>query len=221
MPMASARATKLRSTDGLLERAGLGVPQIVAGARPAEFGDHDPLAGEFVAQQAVDIDRLIDRLLVGEVFPVGQHVRGDEVDGRGEFRIVAPDVPDFACGHRDIDRFLDLLDQIDQVFDLLLAAIDRFVADDDADHVAVALGEIDGGLDLALVALGFLSIQAPTVTFRPNSAAIGGTSSTALGRGVQADGPRQRWQSFFRSARIFSELARYCRRRDGRGSNGA
>ena len=31
---------------GLLERAGFGVAQIIAGARPAEFGDHDPLARE-------------------------------------------------------------------------------------------------------------------------------------------------------------------------------
>ena len=38
----------------LLERAGIGVAQIVAGARPAELGDHDPLAGKLVAQQLVD-----------------------------------------------------------------------------------------------------------------------------------------------------------------------
>ena len=31
---------------GLLERSGVGVPQIIAGARPAEFGDHDPLSRE-------------------------------------------------------------------------------------------------------------------------------------------------------------------------------
>ena len=156
MPMASARVTKLRSTAGLLEGAGLGVLQIVAGARPAELGDHDPLAGKFFAQQPVEIDRLVHRLLVGEIFPVRQHVRGDEVDGRGQFRIVAPDIPDFACRNRDIDRFFDLLDELDEVFDLLLAAKDRLVADDDAVHVAVALGEADGGLDLALVALGVL-----------------------------------------------------------------
>ena len=39
----------------LLERTGIGIAQIVAGARPAEFGDHDPLAGELVAQQLVTI----------------------------------------------------------------------------------------------------------------------------------------------------------------------
>ena len=65
----------------LLERAGIGISQIVTGARPAEFGDHDPLAGKLVAQQLIAIDRLIDGLLVGEVFPVGQDVGGDEIDG--------------------------------------------------------------------------------------------------------------------------------------------
>ena len=92
------------------------------------------------------VDGLIDRLLVGEVFPVGQDVRGDEVDGGGELRMVAPDVPDFAGGDRDIDRLLHALDQLDQVVDLLFAAVDRLVADDDADDVAVALGEVDRGL---------------------------------------------------------------------------
>ena len=95
----------------------------------------------------------------------------------GELRIVAPDVPDFAGGDGNVDRFLDPLDQLDQVLDLLLAAVDGLVADDDADDIAVAPRQIDRGLDLALVALGSLSIQAPTITFRPNSAAIGGTSS--------------------------------------------
>ena len=38
----------------------------------------------------------------------------------------------------------------------LLAPVDGFVADDDADDVAVAPGEVDGGGDLALVAVGVL-----------------------------------------------------------------
>ncbi len=149
----------------MLERAGDGVAQVVAGARPAEFGDHHALAGEILPQQAVDVHRLIHRLLVGEVLPVRQHVGSDEVDrGRearpvllgGFDRIVAPDVPDFAGGDRDVDLLLDPLDQLDQVFGLLLAAIDGFVADHDADDVAVVLGQIDGRADLALVAVGVL-----------------------------------------------------------------
>ena len=140
----------------LLERAGLGVAKIIAGARPAEFRDHDPFSRELVAQQLVHRNRLVHRLLVGEVFPVRQHVRGDEIDGISELRIVAPDVPDFAGGDGDVDGFLDPLDQLDQIVDFLLAAIDRLVADHDPDDIAVALGEIDRGVDLALVAVDIL-----------------------------------------------------------------
>ena len=54
---------------GLLERAGIGVLQIVAGAWPAELRDHDPLAGEGVAQFLVDEQRLVDRLLCRKSAP--------------------------------------------------------------------------------------------------------------------------------------------------------
>ncbi|MEY9681913.1 hypothetical protein ABIF13_002687 [Bradyrhizobium elkanii] len=200
---------------GLLERAGNCAAQIVALARPAEFGDQDAFAGEGVAQQIVAVDRLVHRLLVGEVFPVGQHVRGDEVGRVGELRMVAPDVPDFTGGDGNVDRLLDPLDQLDQpvhvvfgdgpldrfsalaqaaaaVFirlhfrvvkalrflaknplgllgrhaDLrnrakvfqrhLFTAEHGFVADHDADDVAVALGQVDRGFDLAVVAVGVL-----------------------------------------------------------------
>ena len=153
MPIASARLTKLRSVTACSNGPGIAVLQIVAGAGPAEFGDHDPLAGKGIAQLLVDDQRLIDRLLVREAFPVGQDVRGDEIDRRCELGVLDPDVPDLAGGDRDIDLALDPLDQLDQVFDLLLAAIDGLVADDDAVDVAVALGEIDRGLHLALVAV--------------------------------------------------------------------
>ena len=51
-----------------------------------------------------------------------------------------------------------------------------------------------------------LSIQAPTVTFMPNSAAIGGTSSLPSVEEYRRTA-RVRVESFFRSARTFSELA--------------
>ncbi len=70
--------------------------------------------------------------------------------------MLEPDIPDLACGHGNIDRSLDALDQLDQVLDLLLAAVDGFVADHDAVDVAVALGEIDRRQHLALVAVGIL-----------------------------------------------------------------
>ncbi len=179
---------------GLLERAGVGVAQIIAGARPAEFGDHDPLSRKLLAQQLEHRHRLVDGLFGGEVFPIGQHVRGDEIDGRRQFRIVAPDVPDFARGHRHVDRLLHLLDQLDQVFDLLLAAEDGFVADDDAVDVAVALGERDRGLDLALVAVGVLVDPGADGDFE---AELGGDRRhqfDATGRGVETDRARDRRQ---------------------------
>ena len=154
--MASARADEVAQGQRLLERTGIGVAQIVARARPAELGDHDALAGELIAQQVVAVDSLVDRLVGAEVFPIGQDVRGDEIDIGAELGIVAPDVPDLAGRDGHADRALHLLDHLDEVFDLLLAAIDHLVADDDAVDVAVLAGELDGGLDLALVAVRVL-----------------------------------------------------------------
>ena len=137
------------------------------------------------------IDRLVDRLLVGEVFPIGQHVRGDEVDRVGELRIVAPDVPDFARGNRDIDGFLDPLDELDQVVDLLLAAVDGLVADDDADDIAVVPGKIDGGIDFALVAVGVLVDPGADGDLQAEFGGDRRHQFVAFRRRVQPDRPRQ------------------------------
>ena len=88
----------------LLEHSGIGIAQIVAGARPAEFRDHDALAGKGLAQDAIEVDRLVDRLLGGIPLPVRQHVSGDKIDRIGELGIVAPEIPDLAGGHGHVDR---------------------------------------------------------------------------------------------------------------------
>ena len=188
--MASARDTKFLH-HGLLELAGIGIPQIIAGARPAEFRDHDPLARELVAQQLVHGHGLIDRLLVGEVFPVRQNVGGDEIHGVGELRIVAPDIPDFAGRDGNVDRFLDPLDQLDQVVDLLIGAIHRLVADHDADHVAVVPGQIDRGIDFALVALGVLVDPGADHHLEAEFGSDRRHQFVAFRRRVQADRSRQ------------------------------
>src|SRR5207245_11427317 len=95
-------------------------------------------------------------LLVGKALAVGQDMRGNEIDRGREFRVFEPYVPDFTCRNRDIDRTLDALDELDQVVDLLFATVNGFVADDDAVDVAIVLGQIDRGLDLALVAIHIL-----------------------------------------------------------------
>ena len=87
--------------DRLLDAAGIGVVEIVAGARPAEFGDHDPLAGVHPAQLVVELDGVVDRIGGVEPLPIGQDMRGNEIDGRGELRMIDPDRPDFTGRHGD------------------------------------------------------------------------------------------------------------------------
>ena len=48
-----------------------------------------------------------------------------------------------------------------------------FVADDDGVDVAVLAGQLERGADFRVVAVLVLFAPAPTVTFMPNSAAIG------------------------------------------------
>ena len=138
---------------GLLDAPRNGVVHIVARARPAELGDDDALAGISRPQLVVDQDRLIDRLLGGEAFPIGQDVRGNIIDLRDQLGMLDPHVPDFAGGDRHVGRTLDLLDFLDQFWNGLIGAVNGFVADDDAVDVAVTLGKVDHRGDFALVSL--------------------------------------------------------------------
>ena len=143
---------EIAQRDGLLDAARIGGLEIVAGARPAELGDDDSLAGIGAAQLVIDDDGLIDRLRFGEAFPIGQDMRGDVIDRRHQFGMLDPDVPDFAGGHRDADRALDALDHRNQIGNFLFAAVDRFVADEDAVDVAVPLRQFDHRTHFAFVA---------------------------------------------------------------------
>ena len=110
----------------LLDPAGDGALVVVAGARPAELGDHDALAGIGAADLIVDIDGVVDRLIDRQLVPVGQDVDGDEVDGGrqldrildllpGLLRILVPaepDVPGFTGGDRHRARSLHALDDL-------------------------------------------------------------------------------------------------------------
>ena len=134
--------------------------------------------------------RMVDRVGVIKALPVGQDVRGDEVDGRGELRMVDPDRPDFASGYRDRALPFHLLDELDQVVDGHLGAQRGFVADDDGVDVAVVAGEIESGADFALVAL--LVLVDPGAD-RDLQAELGGDRRHELGaagRRIGADGAR-------------------------------
>ena len=194
----------------MLDAAGLGVVHVVAGARPAELGDDDALAGIGAAQLVVALDGAIDDLVDGRAFPIGQDMGGDEVDGRGQarhvFRLLGrlfgllgighrePDVPGFAGRDRHWALALDALDDPDEVVDRLVAAQDGLVADHDRVDVAVALGERDRGCDLALVAR--LVLVDPHADRDPD-AEFGGNAGhelDAAGRRIGANGARIRAQ---------------------------
>ena len=178
--------------ERLLGAAGHRILQIVARARPAEFGDHDAFAGIGLAQFVVDDHRLIDRLRAGEAFPIGQDVRGDVIDLRDQLGMIHPDVPDFAGRHRHAGRALDALDHLDEVGDALVAAEDGFVADDDAFDVAVAAGQVDRRSDLALVALLVLVDPGADRDVQAEFGGNGRHQLDAAGRGIEPDRARDR-----------------------------
>ena len=65
---------------GLLDPSRLGIVHVIAGAWPAELGNHNALARIDPAQLIIGRDREVDRLSDGAAVPVGQDVGGDEVD---------------------------------------------------------------------------------------------------------------------------------------------
>ncbi len=80
-------------------------------------------------------------------------MRGDVINRGHQLGVLYPYVPDLTGRHRNVCRALHALDHLDKIADFLLAAKDRFVADDDAVDVAVALGELHDRMDFALVAI--------------------------------------------------------------------
>src|SRR5262249_59958007 len=80
-------------------------------------------------------------------------MRGDEIHGGGELGMLDPHVPDFTCCNRYLDLSLRVLDQLDELVDRALAAVDSLVADDEPVHVAVLAGKIDGRTHFPRVAV--------------------------------------------------------------------
>ena len=130
-------------------------------------------------------------------------MRGNEIHVGRQGWIVAPNVPDFTRCYRNIDRTLYLLDERDKVIDLLLPAVDRLVANDDADDVAVVSGEAYGGRDLPIIALLVLVDPGADHDLEAEFGGDGRHHFDAAGRGVQADGAGQRRELFQISADFF------------------
>ena len=181
---------EIADDGGLFHPAGIGVVEIIAGAGPAELGDDDALAGMHLAQLVVKLEAVVDRMGVIKTLPVRQDMRGDEVDGRGELRMVDPNCPDFASSYRDRALPFHLLDELDQVVDGHLGAQRGFVADDDGVDVAIVAGEIESGADFALVAFLVLVDPGADRDLKPE---LSGDRRYELGaacRRIGADGAR-------------------------------
>ena len=133
--------------------AGIRIAEIIARARPAEFGDHDALAGKHFAQLVVGFNAAVDRVVGGGAIPIGQDVRGDEIDRRGKLGMIDPDAPDVGGRHRNRAGTFHPLDNADQLVDGHVGSHQRFVADDDGVDVAVVAGKVERGTDFALVAI--------------------------------------------------------------------
>src|SRR5262249_24130364 len=114
---------KIAQDARLLGGSGVGIAAVVTGARPAALGNDDPLAREHAAQFVVAQHRLVDRVALRDLVPVGQDVRGDVINRTDELRMGLPGREDFACSNRYLNFVLYTLDQLDQVVDALLAAI--------------------------------------------------------------------------------------------------
>ncbi len=149
----------------------------------------------------------------GEAVPVRQDMGGDEVDRRGQLRMVDPDRPDFAGRDRyrahplhalhDLDQLGDALFDL-QLFEVLsrpfrfrpqrrlvageVATQRGLVADHDRVDVAVAARERDGGLDFPFVA-GLVLVDPDAE--RHLEPELGGNCRhelDAAGRAIGADG---------------------------------
>ena len=123
--------------------AWLGSFPLATFARPAGLADQDIFGGELVAEYLANLRYMLYRLVnAGRViFPVRQQVDGQKVHGRGNFRVLQPELPNVCIRHRLLDLAFHLVDQPDQLRGSDLLAQQGFVTDYHcADHIRVGIG---------------------------------------------------------------------------------
>src|SRR5262245_2834109 len=182
--------------DRLIDTSGICILEIVSCARPTELGDNNALAGVGLTELVVNQHGLVDSLRFREALPVGKNVRGNVVDRRNQFGVFDPYMPDFAGRHGDVRRALHPLDHLNEIRDLLLAAEDGLVADNNAVDIAMTLGEIDHRAYFTLVTI--LIFVDPCAGGDPQTefSCYAGNKLHAAGRRIGANRPRERGQQF-------------------------
>ena len=98
-------------------RARLRRTAAAAFGRPAGLADQDRLARKRAADALDDREQVRLRIGCGDrfVFPVRQDVDGDEIDVRGDSRVLEPEGPDVGVRHRLADRGAHLVEVDDQL----------------------------------------------------------------------------------------------------------
>ena len=125
-------------------------------ARPADFGDHDGLAGKGFLQAAELRERVVDRGFDTHTFPVRQEVYADEVDVLGELRVRQPHVPRLRGADRLADGIARLIEIFLELLDGDIAAQDHLVTDDHPYDIDMSAGELDRGIELGLVGVAVI-----------------------------------------------------------------
>ncbi len=187
---------EIAQNDRLINASRIGILEVVPGARPSKFRNDDSFSGVGFAQFVVDQHGLVDRLIFGKPFPIGENVCGNVIDRGHQFGMLDPHVPDFAGRNRHVGGAFHALDHLDEIADLLLAAENRFVPDNDAIDVAVAFRELDHRAYLALIAILVLVDPRSCGDAQAELRGDAGHEFDAAGRRIRADRARQRGKQF-------------------------
>ncbi len=139
-------------------------------------------------QLVIDEQRLIDRDLFGESFPVRDDVGKDAVNRVCKLGVLEPDGPLFGGGDRDRALAFDALEQSNHVVGRMLAAEDRFVADDEPRDIGVLSGNLNGRTDFAFVARLVVADPGAHADIEPELIGNRGDELEAAGRGISAHG---------------------------------
>ena len=103
------------------------------------------------------------------VFPIGQDVNGDEVDGLVDLAVAQPEFPDIGIGDGHLDLRLDRADVGGEIGRRHLAAQQHLIADHQRGNDAgILLGQADRGRNLGEVLGRLLPSQMPCNHLQPD-----------------------------------------------------
>jgi len=126
--------------------------------RPANLGNDHRFIRESALQLIIALKNIIQGIVCGYAFPIGQDMGGDKIDFFGQFRVFQPDIPGFRCADGAPGLLFDLTDVLDQLFDGNIFPQQCLIADQGSDDVAVILAAQGNQLiNFPLVGIGIVT----------------------------------------------------------------